>query len=234
MVPSQSREFAKAVDTLRRPVRHLVLTHAHIEHCGGTGAFPMAAIYGSQVTSDALDLPPSISAYRTFMPEYSRELANFGDHPPRTVSRIVYGPTRLAPRVALLPASGHTTGDLIAVVDGDAVAFAGGLVNNGVAPLGFQSFFDTWADTADVVGDLAEVIIPAEGASSDASIARIMAEYLRACVAAQGQVERMPSGAWDLWAEREFRDRVNVERAHLLASGIDAISPTMLKALGVA
>jgi hypothetical protein len=44
----------------------------------------------------------------------------------------------------------------------------------------------------------------------------------------------MPSGPWDLWAEREFRDRVNVERAHLLASGIDAISPTMLKALGVA
>ncbi|MBP7928896.1 MAG: hypothetical protein KAZ88_07960, partial [Acidimicrobiia bacterium] len=67
-----------------------------------------------------------------------------------------------------------------------------------------------------------------------ASIAAVMADYLRACVAAHGQVDRMPSGPWDLWAEREFRDRVNVERAHLLASGIDAISPTMLKALGVA
>ncbi|MCB9390951.1 MAG: MBL fold metallo-hydrolase [Acidimicrobiia bacterium] len=233
MVPSQSAAFSKALSTFGRPIRHLVLTHAHIEHCGGTASFPLAAIYGSPATSQALDLPPSIAAYQAFMPDYARELAGFADHPPRPVSHVVDGPARLSSRVELLPATGHTAGDLIALVDGDAVAFTGGLINNGVAPLGFQSLFETWAGTARLLADLADLVVPAEGPPGPATVATIFADYLSACLAARGDVAALQPGPWDEWAEAQFRNRVNVERAQLSATGSVAISPTMLRALGV-
>ena len=41
----------------------------------------------------------------------------------------------------------------------------------------------------------------------------------------------MPSGPWDEWSGRE-NDAINIERAALLASGEDAIPPTLLDRLG--
>src|SRR3979409_1745716 len=55
MVRSQWEPFAAAVETLGRPVRRLVLTHAHIDHVGGTRAFPNAMVLGSPQTSELLD-----------------------------------------------------------------------------------------------------------------------------------------------------------------------------------
>ena len=55
MVREQWEPFAAAVSDLGRPVRRVVLTHAHIDHVGGTTAFPMASVLGSPQTSDLLD-----------------------------------------------------------------------------------------------------------------------------------------------------------------------------------
>ena len=46
MVRSQWEPFAAAVAALEVPVRRTILTHAHIDHVGGTKAFPNSAIYG--------------------------------------------------------------------------------------------------------------------------------------------------------------------------------------------
>src|SRR6185436_2900677 len=46
MVRSQWEPFAAAVAGLGRPVRRLVLTHAHIDHVGGSHAFPNASVIG--------------------------------------------------------------------------------------------------------------------------------------------------------------------------------------------
>ncbi len=43
MVRSQWEPFAAAVNGLGPPVRRTILTHAHIDHVGGTKAFPAAA-----------------------------------------------------------------------------------------------------------------------------------------------------------------------------------------------
>src|SRR3954467_10080450 len=50
MVRSQWEPFVAAVAQLGRPVRRLVLTHAHIDHVGGTKAFPLAAILATEAT----------------------------------------------------------------------------------------------------------------------------------------------------------------------------------------
>src|SRR2546423_2240050 len=65
MVRSQWEPFAKAVAALGRGnVRRLVLTHAHIDHVGGSKAFPMAAVFGTTPTSELMDQPLAIDAYK--------------------------------------------------------------------------------------------------------------------------------------------------------------------------
>ncbi|HEY5076644.1 MAG TPA: MBL fold metallo-hydrolase, partial [Acidimicrobiia bacterium] len=68
MVRSQWEPFANAVARLGRPVRRLVLTHAHVDHVGGTRAFPMASVLGSPQTSELLDGEMPVAAYKSFMP----------------------------------------------------------------------------------------------------------------------------------------------------------------------
>src|SRR4029077_19104560 len=64
MVRSQWEPFAAAVAELGPPVRRTILTHAHIDHVGGTKAFPNSAIYGSPLTT----APPSPTPRSTARP----------------------------------------------------------------------------------------------------------------------------------------------------------------------
>src|SRR4029077_11374080 len=47
MVRSQWEPFAAGVAKLGAPIRRLLLTHAHVDHVGGTKAFPNAMVLGS-------------------------------------------------------------------------------------------------------------------------------------------------------------------------------------------
>src|SRR5689334_16098049 len=113
MVRSQWEPFAAAVAALGPPVRRTVLTHAHIDHVGGTKAFPASAIYGTTVTSDALDQPMPLDGYKQFMPAFDEEFDDLAEVGTRPVTHLVDGAAQLTPRVELLPASGHTAGDLL-------------------------------------------------------------------------------------------------------------------------
>jgi cyclase len=232
MVREQWQPFAAAVTALALPIRRLVLTHAHIDHVGGTRGFPNAAVYGSQQTSDLLEGDMPIDAYKAFMPAFAGgfdELAELGT---RQVTHIVTGPAQLTARVEVLPALGHTSGDVMALVADADVLFAGDLCFFGVTPLAFQGDPATWADVLDAVAELAATIVPGHGPIGGEAEVRELQAYLRHCVAAGGDVARIPPGPWDRWLEREPRDAINVERAALLAEGRDELPPAMLKAIG--
>jgi len=233
MVRSQWEPFAAAVAALGAPVRRVVLTHAHIDHVGGTKLFPLASIYASPQTSALLEQPPLTDAYKAFMPAFAHEFDDLAETGTRQVTHEVDGPAQLTTRVELLPASGHTDGDLMALVADADILFAGDLCFFGVTPLAFQGDPAVWADVLDTLPDLASTIVPGHGPVGGETECNALRDYLRACVDAQGDPSAVPSGPWDSWREPE-RVHINVERAAMLARGDNAMPPSMLKAIGMA
>jgi cyclase len=227
MVRSQWEPFANAVARLNRPVRRLILTHAHVDHVGGTRAFPMASVLGSPQTSELLDGEMPIAAYKSFMPAFTNEFDELAELGTRPVTHLVTDAAELTPRIEVLPATGHTAGDVMALVADVDVLFAGDLCFFGVTPLAFQGDCAMWADVLDAVADLADTIVPGHGPVGGEKEVRELQQYLRHCVAGE-----VPPGPWDAWPERDPRDRINIERAQLLAQGRDEIPPAMLRALG--
>ncbi len=230
-VPSQAAAFAAAVESLGLRVRRTVLTGSTIEFVGGTAQFTMSGMYGRRQTSVHLDQPPTPEIYRRLLPavadEFDDELTT------KPVSHIVQTPVQLTPAVSLHPMAGSQAENLVAVVDGAGICFAGAMASFGVTPLCFQGDPSRWADELDRLAELAPVIVPGHGGIGGEEELRDLQGYLRACVTADGDPAAIPSGPWDRWRHREH-DVVNVERAAMLARGDTAIPPSMLEIAGLA
>ena len=231
MVRSQWEPFAAAVAeiaaALEHVVKRVVLTHAHIDHVGGTSAFRNAAVYATPVTSALLDQPLALDAYRAFMPAFAAEFDDLAEVGTRPVSHLIDDAASLTPRIEVLPAPGHTPGDLVVLVADADVCFAGDLCTFGVTPLAFQGDPAQWAETLGAIAELAEVVVPGHGRVGGPDDVRKVQAYLRHCVAGV-----IPSGPWDDWLERGH-DPINLERAALLAAGDDEIPPSMRRAIGL-
>lgn len=230
MVRSQWEPFAAAVAELGPPVRRLLLTHAHVDHVGGSTSFPLAAVFGSPATSVLLDQPLMIDAYKAFMPAFADEFDELAEIGTRRVTHEVHDAVALTPRLEVLPVAGHTQGDLMALVDDADVLFAGDICFFGVTPLAFQGDPAAWAAVLAAVEDLASTIVPGHGSIGGEAEVAAQRAYLEACV--EGAIPR--GGPWDGWIERD-RDEINIERAAMLAAGEppDSIPPAMLRAIGL-
>lgn len=229
-VPSQSLAFVAAVEDLGLRVRRTVLTGSTIEFVGGTTHFTMSGMYGRQQTSVHLDQPPTPDIYRQILPavadEFDEELVT------RPVSHIVQTPVQLTPAISLHPVEGSQAENLVAVVDGAGICFAGAVACFAMTPRCYQGDPRRWADELDRVIELAPVIVPGHGPIGGEEELRDLQAYLRACVAADGDPAAIPTGPWDTWRHREH-DIVNVERAAMLAVGDTAIPPSMLRLAGL-
>ena len=228
MVRSQWEPFAVAVAELGPPVHRVVLTHGHIDHVGGSKAFPLAMVLATPATSAILEQPLMTEGYKAFMPAFAEEFDDLAETGTRKVTHEVVEAATIG-RMELLPVSGHSPGDLMVLVDDAEVLFAGDLCFFGVTPLAFQGDPATWAEVLGLVVDLAPRIVPGHGPIGGEGEVVALQAYLEACVAGS-----VPPGPWDAWIERA-RDVINIERAAMLAAGepADSMPPSMLRAIGL-
>lgn len=229
MTPDQWEPFAAAVEESGLPVRRTVLTSSGVEFSGGTGRFKLSAIYGSPQTSIHLDQPPNIESWRALYPDHAKE---FDDVVTRPVSHVVASDVQLTDAVAVVTTAGQMAENLVAVLPGAQILFAGAMCSFGVTPLCWQGDPSRWADELDRLAEMAPIIVPGHGQIGGVEELRAQQDYLRACVEARGDVTALRPGPWDEWTEREHDD-VNIERAAMLAAGDDGIPPSMLRLAGL-
>lgn len=230
MTPDQFEPFAAAVSEIGLPVKRVVLTGSGVEHAGGTGRFRLAAVYGSRQASVHLDQPPNLESWRALYPEHADD---FEEVVTRPVSHVVASDVQLTDAVVVLPTGGQMADNLVVLVPGAQIVFAGAMCSFGVTPLCWQGDPGRWADELDRIADLAPIIVPGHGPIGGVEEVRALQAYLRACVAADGDVARLGPGSWEGWSHREH-DPVNVERAALVTAGDqDAVPTSMLRLAGL-
>ncbi|MPY95820.1 MAG: MBL fold metallo-hydrolase [Acidimicrobiia bacterium] len=231
MVPSQVEPFAEEVEGFGYPIRRVVLTSPHIPYVGGSGRFWQAAFYGSEHTSEQLDLPPNVSGYRLLNPAFAAEFPD--DLTTRPITHTVSEAAWLTTVLQVAPAPGETRGNLFAVAPGADVCFAGALCSFGVVPLGFEADFEAWVASLDAVAATATRVVPGQGPLGGEAEVRDLQAYLEACLDAGGDVSRLAGGPWRDWSHPEFHE-VNVERAALSRAGEDRVPEAMLRLVGLA
>ena len=236
MVRSQWEPFAAAVAALDVPVRRTILTHAHIDHVGGTKAFPNAAIYGSQQTSDVLD---QRHADRRVQGVHAR--VRRGVRRPRGARHARgHPPRRAAPRSSrrasrCCPRRGHTPKATCSCSSPTPTCASPATSASSASRRSRSRATPRCGPTCSTsVAELADMIVPGHGprrrrgrGTRPAGLpARVRRRRRR-------RAARSRPGRGTRWIERE-RDAINVERAALLARGDDVIPPSMLKAMGLA
>lgn len=163
----QARELLREVKALSAaPVRFVVNTHYHWDHCWGNALFPDADIWGHAVTRDTLlgrgeemkeairsiaSDPAEIDEIEITPPEYvfeDRQTIDIGD---RAVDLRYLG-------------RGHTDSDIVVIVPDAEVIFAGDLVEEGAPPSFGDSYPVEWPATLGRLSALVHgVVVPGHG-----------------------------------------------------------------------
>lgn len=227
--PTQSAALLAALEPLGLSVKRVVLTTSHIEFVGGSSTFGMAGIYGTAQTSAHLDQPVNIEMYQRMFPELS---ADFAELATKVVSHVVTENAYISARAIAIPVSGELGENLVVQVPDANVVFAGAMACFGITPNAFDGDPEAWAQSLDQLVEWGQIIVPGHGRVGDRDDVVALQAYLWACVEAEGDPTMIPAGPWDQWPGREF-DVVNVQRAHMLASGDSTIPPAMLTILGI-
>jgi glyoxylase-like metal-dependent hydrolase (beta-lactamase superfamily II) len=145
------------------PIRHLVLTHSHLEHAGGTAVFRRE---GAVV----------VAQYRT-----RDQLRSTGVEPgpglsiTRDVDLVQEGRTAQV----LCPGDGHTKGNVVVFEPASRVLFAGGFITNGSWPSFRDADSYAWTRSLLELPFRADRIVPGEGPVGDALLRDRMAQFLR-------------------------------------------------------
>jgi glyoxylase-like metal-dependent hydrolase (beta-lactamase superfamily II) len=227
-VPSQAMELGAALSTLGRPVRRIVLTSSHVEYAGGTSGFRLAAVFGRPQTSAHLDQPANPGILRRMIPDLAAEFDD--EFATRPVSHVVDAPVQLTDALAVYPVGGEQAENLVVVAPGAGIVFAGAMCSFGVVPQAYQGDPAAWADALDEVVELGDVIVPGHGAVGGRHEVAELQSYLRACVGAGGDAGQLAPGPWDAWPGSEHH-APNIERAAMMARGVDEIPPSLLARL---
>ncbi len=166
----QGAELAAAIRTVTPLPLVVAITHAHFDHCFGTGAFPSAPVHALPRCREVL--AATAAEQRA---EWSAAYRAKGDHPTADALAATVPPLPDAPAPASLDLGGravplrhlgpgHTAHDLVVHVPDAAVAFAGDLVEQGAPPALGDADVPGWPGTLTALLALgARTIVPGHG-----------------------------------------------------------------------
>lgn len=165
-------------------------------------------------------------------PDHGPDLVELDEITTRVVTHTVAEGAWLSPTAVVAPTSGELDENLVVQVPEMRLVFAGAMASFGVTPMAGGGDPARWADALDTLLEWGEIIVPGHGPIGGEEEVRDLQAYLRACVGANGDVAALGEGPWDTWTDRRF-DRINVERAAMLAAGDPSPPPSLLTALGL-
>ncbi len=228
LVQNQIKELIGELDL---PLKRCVVTSSRVPFTGGSAAYWQAAFYGSDVTSGQLDGPVNHYAIRRLLPDHA---GHYGDEfKTRPVTHEVSEAAWITPSTQCLAIAGESPSTLIAQAVEAGVLFAGAFASFGVTPLAFDAEPAAWADSLEQVAAQVDTVVPGHGAIGGSGELLTQAAYLRACVAANGELGQLEKGPWDTWTNPEYH-AINVERAALVARGDSNPPISFLQLLGLA
>lgn len=220
-----------------KPVRYLLLTHHHGDHCFGSHRIPGATLVAHRRCHEEMRRKTTLdfasrterlpwldfAGARYTYPDvtFDRELTvHLGD---REVRFLHYG-------------TAHTTGDAFAYLPDERVVFCGDLLFYKVTPFLVEGSFPGWLDVLDRLLALdARAYVPGHGPVADRDGVRELRDYI-ALVYEEGKqafaaglpvreaAERISLGAFARWEESE-RLLLNVSRLYRELSGESPSTP---------
>lgn len=213
---------------LELPLKRALVTSSRVPFTGGSALFWRAGFYGTEATSDDLDQPVNHLAIRRLLPHLAAAYPDSFETRPvtHTIDEAVW----LTPSIRTLPVTGEAQSNLVAHLPGVDTIFLGALGSFGTRPLAFAGNPAAWSRQLRSLVDFASTFVPGHGMVGGRSDVTALADYLDACVAADGGV--VPTGPWESWANAEF-DAINSERSARLARGDGSVPVSMLKLLGL-
>lgn len=232
LTPVQGAELLAALEPLGLPIRRLALTSSHMPFVGGSSAFVLPAVYGTPQISAHMDQEPNIAGCCALYPQDANGLHALDDHPCRRVTHTVNEAAWLTARVVAAPLGGELQENMIVQVPESQVVFGGALCSFGVTPMAGLGDPQQWATSLDSVLGWGEIFVPGHGPIGGKEEVLAQQAYLQACADAQGDVAALGDGPWREWSGAEYHV-INVERAALLAQGIDDPPQSLLTLLGV-
>ncbi len=172
------------------PVRWLINTHRHWDHCFGNQVFGEAVIVGHRNCRDGLlatgaEAIEELKGAEWIVPEERLHFDEVELTPPTLVfddqTGIWVGGRRLELSFLGL---GHTNGDIVITLD--EVTFAGDLVEEGAPPSFGDSFPRDWVETSRRMADMVTgVVVPGHGDVVDRAFVLAQADEIAAAVAGE-------------------------------------------------
>lgn len=153
------------------PVRLVVNTHFHYDHCFGNRTMRPAEIWGHERCARGLVRSGELQRARVMdaLPDLAAELsAVVIDPPERTFTDSVEIDAGGRPVELRYLGRGHTDSDIVVRVLDARVLFAGDLVENGAPPSFGDGYPLDWPDTAEALLGLVDgPVVPGHGAVGD-------------------------------------------------------------------
>lgn len=168
------------------PVRVVVNTHGHSDHCFGNARFRPAAIWGHERCATMIRLTGERqkAGLVATVPEVAAEVADVVLDPPENTiedsALVEIDPGGRSVELRYM-GRGHTDNDVVVLVPGADVLFAGDLLENDATPYFGDAYPLDWPTTAErLVGLATGVVVPGHGTVADQAFAVRQMTELRA------------------------------------------------------